>query len=214
MTFRPLHLVLGLSLMLAACTCRVAHAASASRALAPTTADHLQTAHAMATRGVETFTAFATKADSEGFSGVASFFRAAARSQQINADAFAKVMGKLKVEAKSPTDITPIEVKSTKDNLAATVTWVAAQRSTQLPAAMTTARTEGQREAEMTFKHTREALTEVSRFSRDLGDALDASRTGKKDYFVCRSCGYLVSTLDFQKCPVDYATKDNFERVN
>ena len=61
--------------------------------------------------------AFAAKADTDGLQGAASLFRAAARAEQIHAANHARVIGILGGQAE--TEIHPVEVKSTLENLKA-----------------------------------------------------------------------------------------------
>ncbi len=177
----------------------------------PQTPSNLRRALDVARKGVTMFDAFAKKADEEGYKGTASLFRAAARSQRVHVSNFEKATEGLKPEAfENP--VIP-EVKSTRENLAAAIDWANAQRTQTLPGAIAAARNEGEKSAENALNYMRQSFTEIARFARSGQNELEASRQKAKEFFVDRTCGYVVDKLDFQKCPVCFSTRDNFERV-
>ncbi len=206
-----------------ACACTLGcasldpHAGPAAQAgeIAPErTPSNLQHAHAVASKGVTMFGAFAAKADEEGYAGIASLFRAAKRSQEVHVAALQKAMEALSVKAAD--DGTPAlpGVEGTKANLAAALSWIDAERRDHLGDATAAARSEGKRDAETALNYTRQALTEIARYMRPASTAnLDDFRASKVPYYVDRTCGFVVAKLDFKKCPVCYSKVDNFEKV-
>ncbi len=86
------------------------------------------------------YLAFAAQADNEGYTQVASLFRAAAKAEDIHANNHASVLKTLGVEAKA--DLVSPEVQSTKENLQAAIKGESYERDTMYPQFITQARAE------------------------------------------------------------------------
>ena len=166
------------------------------------------------TRGSEFATAAAAKADAEKLPGAASLFRTASRSQQIHADLVRAQIVALGGTPSVDASVKMPEVKETAANLAAALKALTSLKETDLPAWRRAADAEGNRNAVNAFRFAREGTIELSRFVKDLAEASQTTRELKKDYFVSRTCGFVVEKLDFQKCPVCRAGRDDFEKVN
>jgi rubrerythrin len=80
-----------------------------------TTIKNLLAAYAGESNARAQYIAFAKQADSEGLSGIASLFRAAARAEQIHATNQARVLRQMGSEARA--DVAPVKVRSTLENL-------------------------------------------------------------------------------------------------
>jgi len=164
---------------------------------------------------------YATTAETEQLSGVASLMRAMARSMQVNlelsAEAIAKAGGAIKVE----TDATVIAKKfpiaaganATSANLDVAMNTLKTWRETDLPALTSLAVSGKNRDLQTLVRYARESATEHGRFAREAHDTLAKWKT-KRDFFVSRKCGYTVDKLDLERCPVCRAGRDNFERIN
>ncbi|MBL8990463.1 MAG: rubrerythrin family protein [Phycisphaerae bacterium] len=178
-----------------------------------TTLENLQGAFSRATRDVEMLSRFARAADDQGYTQVGSLFRAGARSRQIHLSAFERLIkaagGKPKAEA-----LPMPEYKSVKESLGAVRDAALAERDKPLAAAMTRAASDKDAEARKAFLAAREGLYELSQYCKDALADVEAYRKGKRDYFVCKGCGYLLDRLSIRRCPVDNSPREDFEKVN
>ncbi len=177
------------------------------------TLDALQAAYTNAIKAAEFYGKAGKKADDEGFAGAASLLRAAERSETVHASMFAAHITTLKATPTVRKDAGTPEVKTTKENLAAALKLANAARETDLPAGRRAAESEGNRNAGHAFKDAREGVIELARGFKDAGETLDQWKK-KRDFFVGRTCGYMVEKLDLQKCPVCGKGRDDFEKVN
>lgn len=189
-------------------------AAAPAQRTADKTIEALRGAYWTAKRSDEFFTKAATKADTEKAAGVASLFRAAARVEAVHAGNFLKEIEALKATAGTAKETTALEVKSTKENLAAATKLAGTARETDLPAARKTAETDGQRDAARAFRDAREGEIELVRLFKDAAELSEDWRKAKRDFYIGRTCGYIVEKLDLTKCPVCGKRRDDFEKVN
>jgi rubrerythrin len=187
-------------------------AVSLTATAAPTkTLDNLQAAYNGESNANAKYTAFAQKADQEGYPSVASLFRAAAAAEKVHADTHASVIktmgGTPKADVKTP------EVKSTKENLEAAIKGETYERDTMYPEFIATAKAEGNKEALKAFNYAKTAEAEhASMYTADLKDL--ANLKGKtQTYWVCTICGYTVPKIDFAKCPSCFNPKDKYVEV-
>ena len=105
------------------------------------TLENLQTAFNGESNANAKYIAFAKKADAEGYTKVASLFRAAARSEEIhktNHAAVIKAMG-----GNPAADIKPADVKTTAENLKSAVEGETYERDTMYPGFVAEARAAG-----------------------------------------------------------------------
>ena len=177
-----------------------------------TTLDNLMKAYDGESNAHQRYVEFAKKADEEGFGQVASLFRAAARSEEIHAAGHAEVIKKMGGTPKA--DLKKPEVKSTKENLEAALKGETYERDTMYPEFMKQAKAEKNKDAVQAFNYALSAETEHAKFYKDALDHLDQWKTGKKDFFVCSVCGYTVTKIDFEKCPVCTSPKSRYEKIS
>ncbi|MFH0980058.1 MAG: rubrerythrin family protein [Planctomycetota bacterium] len=179
---------------------------------AGTTLDNLQSAYHGESNAHERYVAFAKKADEEGFGQVASLFRAAARAEEIHAQAHAEVIKKLGGTPKA--DIQKPEVKSTKENLEAALKGETYERDTMYPDFLKVAKAEKNLDATKTFNYALAAEGEHAKLYKQALDDLDQWKGGKKEFFVCAVCGYTVTKVDFEKCPSCFSPKEKYEKIS
>ena len=160
---------------------------------------------------------FAEKADGEGWHGVASLFRAAARAEEIHAANHGRIAHQLgaRVECE-PRDV---EVKNTLDNLRAAVSGEQFEVYELYPAFVAQAQVHHDVAAIRTFTWALEAeKTHVRLFNE--AEALveiedeDSWVTMHRDFYVCPVCGY-TSEEEYQAdlCPVCHCAWTRFECV-
>lgn len=160
---------------------------------------------------------FAEKADGEGWHGVASLFRAAARAEEIHAANHGRIAHQLGGHA----EYVPqwIEVRSTLENLRSAVDGERFEVTTLYPAFRAQAEEHHDVAAMRTFTWALEAeKTHVRLFLE--AEALvemedeDAWVTMHRDFFVCPVCGFTSEDLNQTAlCPVCNCAWKRFERV-
>lgn len=162
--------------------------------------DNLREAFAGESQANRKYTAFAKKAEEEGFSNVARLFRTAAASETHHALKHLDVLG---------------DVKSTAENLKAAVEGETFEMSEMYPKFIATADEEGNTPAKISFF----AANEAEKVHAELyKKALDAIKGGSdieaRDYFVCQVCGYTVEGEAPDTCPVCRNPKEVFKRID
>ncbi len=175
------------------------------------TLDNLQAAYNGESNASAKYTAYAQKADKDGYPGVASLFRAAAAAEKVHAETHASVIkamgGTPKADIKTP------EVKTTKENLEDAIKGETYERDVMYPEFIAAAKAEGNKEALKAFNYAKTAEAEHAKmYSADLKDL--AGLKGKTQvYWVCTICGYTVPKIDFDKCPSCFNPKDKYIEV-
>lgn len=163
------------------------------------------------------YTAFAIKADTDGYHGAASLFRAAARAEQIHATNHARVIKQLGGEAKC--EIHPIEVNTTLENLKAALAGESYEVVAMYPEFLKEAEAHNNTAAVRTFTW---ALEAEKTHARLYSEAIDLVESGKKDawvitareFFVCAVCGYTSETPEeHERCPVCNLAWEKFETI-
>jgi rubrerythrin len=164
------------------------------------TKKHLAEAFAGESQANRKYLAFAQKAEADGFPEVARLFRAAAAAETIHAHAHLKAMG---------------GVKSTAENLHAAIEGEGFEFKEMYPPYLETARGEGDRPAEVSFKNAM-AVEEIHFNLYD--NALDAVTKGQdlpvRKIFVCQVCGNTVYDEAPEKCPICGVPHDKFTEID
>jgi rubrerythrin len=199
------------SLALLLITAAIAAHATQSSMTGDRTVDNLQTAFNGESNAHARYLAFAVKADQEGYAGVASLFRAAARAEEIHAANHLAEIQKLGVSAQAKID--PPVVKSTKENLEAAVRGETYERDIMYPDFYKQARAVGNNDAFRTFNYAREAEAEHAKLFMEAFNNLENMR-GKNTYYVCTVCGFTTTNLDFAKCHTCFSAKEKFVAVS
>lgn len=163
------------------------------------TAENLSAAFAGESQANRKYTAFAKKADQEGFKQVAKLFRAAAEAETVHAHAHLRVMN---------------GIKTTAENLAVARDGEAYEFQTMYPEFLVAAKTENNKGAIKTFEFAMAA--EKAHF--DLySKALEAVKAGtdltNAVIYLCPFCGDVEIGVLPDKCPICGAPKDKFVEV-
>lgn len=176
------------------------------------TLDNLQAAFNGESNANAKYLAFAKKADDEGYTKVASLFRAAARAEDIHSKNHAAV---IKAMGGTPTaDIKAPEIGSTEENLKAAIRGETYERDTMYPDFLAEARAAGNRDALRTFNFAKAAEAEHAKLYTDALANIEKWRGGTTTFFVCPSCGFTTADPNIEKCPVDFTAKEKFEAVS
>lgn len=184
--------------------------AKAAAKPAATTLENLQTAYNGESNAKARYEAFAVKAGSEGYLGVASLFKAAALSESIHAARHAKAIEALGAVPKA--DVKAPEVKSTKENLATALKGENYERLKMYPAFLKKAMADKDQLAVYSFKG---ALASERMHARFYAEALKDLKNWKtpRKFIVCGNCGYTTDDLKLKVCPVCSQPRSQFKEV-
>ncbi len=164
------------------------------------TLDNLQAAFAGESQANRKYTAFAQKADAEGYPQIARLFRAAAQAETVHALAHFRAME---------------GVGNTLTNLQAAIQGEHYEVAEMYPPFIQDAEAEGERRALRSFSY----AWEVEKTHESLyREALALLEAGKKeedeyDYYVCPVCGHTHKRNAPEVCPVCGAPGSRFEKV-
>jgi rubrerythrin len=177
----------------------------------PATLSNLQIAFNGESNAHARYLEYAKKADAEGFAGVASLFRAAARAEQIHAANHAVVIRKLGAEPAAK--IERPEIRPTRENLMTAIEGETYERDVMYPQFVKVAQQENNTDAIRTFNFALEAETEHARLYAEALANLNLKKPQMK-YFVCAICGYTTEKLEGERCPVCSHPREKFEIVS
>jgi rubrerythrin len=160
---------------------------------------------------------FAAKADGEGWHGIASLFRAAARAEEIHAANHARVLHTFDaVPAFNPGRI---DVGATVQNVRTALAAEIFEVDTMYPAYLEQARALRDVAAVRTFtwalsaEKTHERLFDEALALLEIEDE-DAWITMARDFYVCPVCGYTSEYEDDAEiCPTCFCARSRFEAV-
>ncbi|MDR3739824.1 MAG: rubrerythrin family protein [Terracidiphilus sp.] len=164
------------------------------------------------------YTAFAAKADADGFYGAASLFRAAAHAEHIHAQNHARVIKQLGGEARC--EIHPVEVKSTLENLKVALSGENYEIDSMYPEFLAEAQSHSNTAAIRTLHWALEAEKTHSRLYSEAialveGGSSDAWVRTARTFYVCTVCGYTSETPDeHDRCPVCNLPWEKFDKIN
>ena len=139
------------------------------------------------------YRAFAEKADGEGWHGVASLLRAAARAEQIHAGNHGRILHMMGGEVDFR--VSPVEVKNSCENIRHALAGELFEVDTMYPALVTQAHACGDPVVVRTFTWALHAEKTHARLFEEALDLLelddeDSWITMARDFYVCPVCGY------------------------
>lgn len=176
------------------------------------TLENLQTAFNGESNAHAKYLEYARRADAEGYTKVASLFRAAARAEEIHAANHAEVIKKM--GAAPQADIKLPETKTTRENLEDAVKGETYERDVMYADFLAEARKVGNKDALRTFNFAKTAEGEHAKLYRDTLADLENWKSGAATFYVCPSCGFTTPDLNFEKCPVDFTGKEKIEAIS
>lgn len=162
------------------------------------TLDNLKAAFAGESQANRKYTAFARRADQEGYPQIARLFRAAAHAETVHALNHFRAMD---------------EVKATSDNLKTAIAGENYEVVTMYPEFIVDAEAEGEKRALNSFRW----AYEVEKVHEALyTKALEAisQPTEMFDYYVCPVCGFTHEHSAPDKCSVCGTLGTKFERIS
>jgi len=185
--------------------------AATAQAAGQATLNNLQAAYNGESNAHARYLAFAKTADQEGYAGVASLFRAAARAEEIHAGNHAAVIRKMGATPKA--NIETPKVASTRENLQAAIKGETYERDEMYPAFLAQARQEANTDAIQTFNYAKTAETEHAKLYTLALNNMENMRS-RTNYFVCPVCGYTTAKLNFKYCPSSFTPASRYEKIN
>jgi len=201
-----------LTLMLLSVTMAGAAYAVQNPPVADRTLENFQTAFNGESNAHARYLAFAAKADQEGYGGVASLFRAAARAEEIHASNHAQQIRKLGGNPQAKVE-TPV-VKSTQVNLEVAIRGETYERDHMYYDFRKQAWALGNRDAVRMFNYAREAEAEHAKLFMEAYENFGNMQAKSRTYYVCEVCGYTTKDLDFAKCHTCFSPKEKFQQVS
>lgn len=176
-----------------------------------TTLDNLQAAFEGESNAAAKYTAYAVKADEEGYQGAASLFRAAAHAERVHVANHAAV---IKAQGATPQAvIAEPNVQSTLENLKDALAGETHEYRVMYPEFLIKARGDRDKAAIRTFAYAKAAEESHARYYQAAIDGLEEWRA-PKEFYVCRVCGETVTMLDFEKCPVCKEPVSEFDKIS
>ncbi|MGB8322734.1 MAG: rubrerythrin family protein [Candidatus Acidiferrum sp.] len=145
------------------------------------------------------YLAFAQKADQEGYGAVASLFRAIAAAEEIHQSNHEQTIQRLGGTA--ALNLETIEIRSTRENLQASLDAESYEWGTMYPQFIAQAREDWYVPAAASFEkaqRTEEQHVEMLKAVFRNLDSLKGSLA--RTYYVCTICGFTTADLNFDKC--------------
>ena len=161
------------------------------------TTDNLQAAFAGESQAGRKYTAFAKKAEDEGYPQIAKLFRAAAMAESVHAINHLKANG---------------GVSSTSENLKAAISGESYEVTTMYPPMISEAETDGDKKATTSFKWAYEVEKVHEALYRYALEHMDPNAP-VPEYYVCPICGYTHEGKFEGKCPVCGTPAEKFVAV-
>ena len=141
--------------------------------------------------------AFAKKAEEDGFSQVASLFRAVADAERVHADEYLKYLEGV--------------IGETEDNLKAAFENEMKAKNDYYPAFIKQAFELKREDVAWSFSRSRDVEERHAKLYKDALEAL--LQEGEIEYHVCQVCGYVFEGGLPETCPVCRAKKENFKKI-
>jgi len=141
--------------------------------------------------------AFAQKAEKDGYPQIARLFRAVADAESVHARRYLLLMrGK---------------IGATEENLEAAFQNEIKANVDEYPPLIKDAMEEGLKQVERAFSQSRDVEnTHAELYKKAMNDMLSDRQT---EYYVCQVCGYIAEDSPPENCPVCGAVKGKFKKV-
>ena len=170
-----------------------------------TTIKNLLAAYAGESNARAQYKAFAIQADSEGFSGIASLFRAAARAEQIHSNNQARVLRQMGAEARA--EIAAVRVRSTLENLKTALAGEKYEIEIMYPSFIAEATSHINSTASRAFTWALEAEKTHDRLYSEAIPLVEATQTASwvsalREFYVCPVCACTSEEKQAENCTI------------
>ena len=153
----------------------------------PTTLENLKEAFAGESQAFQKYSAFARKADQDGFPNVARLFRLAAQAEKIHAEGHFRNMD---------------GVNNTAENLEAAIAGETYEFTTMYPPMVTQAEKEGHKASRMLdYAFDAEGI-HAKLYTQALNAVKGGKDLGATEFYLCPVCGNIEYGKPPEKCPV------------
>ncbi len=152
----------------------------------PTTTENLKEAFAGESQAFQKYTAFAQKAERDGFANIARLFRLTAQAEQIHAAGHLNALE---------------GVGSTVENLQAAIEGETYETEKMYPPMLEQAEAEGHKAKRM-FKYAVEAEEVHAKLYSEALAAVQAGKDLDVDFYLCPVCGYIEFGQAPEACPI------------
>lgn len=174
------------------------------------TLQNLQTAYVREMRIGREYSLFSKKAERDRYGAIANLFRAASRSEEIHAEMAAALLRSKGVEVK-PFTPDSITVGTVMQTLRLAISDEGLETESMYPNLARTAELEKFPEAAASFRRTLDA---DKRHVELFKDALNKGGTiARIQYYVCPTCGYIITSDKIDECPGCHSKKEKFEKI-
>jgi rubrerythrin len=174
------------------------------------TMENLQTAYNVSMKRNRWYSSYATYLQTQRQSNLTYLFRAIARSEAIRADVHAKLLRAKGTEPTMPT-IDSLAMGSASQALKMAMSCETMQSESMYPSLIRTAELEKFPEAVEQFKQSRDAdVRHLELFRNADGFSGNIART---TYYICPSCGYILTTDKTPECPTCKTAFSTFEKI-
>lgn len=162
------------------------------------------------------YLAFAGRAEEDGFSGIASLFRAAARAEQIHAHNQARVLRQLGAEARA--ELTACPVHDTLENLKTALSGEKYEIEAMYPAFIEQAQSTINSNAARCFEWSLEAEKGHARLCSEALDLCESNQIESwigraRDFFVCPVCACTSEHRTAENCGICQYPADRLETI-
>lgn len=183
----------------------------AKLAAAKTLLDDLQSAYNAEANSHSHYLAYAEKADKEGYGQVASLFRAAAKSDEMQMKEHEKFIKAMKAVAKA--DIKKPMAMTTKATLEMCINEENEEIGSKYPEFIKKAKEDKNQAAMKGFMGAQKADEMHVKFMKAALSDLSKWKAGQKEFLVCTVCSYMTDDLKLAKCPVCSSPRNKFVSV-
>ncbi len=179
-----------------------------SETVVGTTLDNLKAAVAGETGASAKYAAFSKAAKEQGFDQIARQFEATAAAEQIHIRLETAV-----IQSKEPDYVPPeppeIPANQTDVNLISGALGEIYETSDMYPSFIQVAIDEGETTAQLVFSRAKLAEGVHAELYMQAYNDIDSPDDDK--YYLCPVCGYIHKGDDFEKCPICFAPKSQFQ---
>ena len=174
------------------------------------TLQNLQIAYVREMRIGREYALFSKRAERDRYGAIANLFRAASRSEQIHAEMAVALLRSKGVEVK-PYTPDSIIVGTIMQTLRMAISDEGLETESMYPNLVRSAELEKFSEAAESFRRTLDA---DKRHVELFKDALDKGGSiARIQYYVCSTCGYIITSATADECPGCHTKKEKFEKI-
>lgn len=155
---------------------------------------------------------WAGRAEQDEALGVRTLMRAAARSRAVHMAALRRAIEAAQGQVPEELDRKLPAVGTTRENLAVMLQRLGSEKDVLLPASIRELPGQELPEARTAYRYARQSVIELHALAEEARADLPGWRAARRLY-VDRTCGYTVTVVDFEKCPVCLSRRETFEEV-